>query len=586
MKVSDYVANFVAGLGIQHVFGVCGGGNMHLVNSIGTHKDLAYVASHHEQASAMAAEAYSRLRGLGCVLVTTGPGGTNAITGVACAWVDSIPVLFLSGQVTTESTMWGTDLRQMGVQESDIVALVAPITKYAECVTEPDSIRYELERAVCLARSGRPGPVWLDIPIDVQAMEIDPETLVGYEPDGDDRLVPDDCDVDLCVSLLQAAKRPVLIVGNGIRLAGGEAVLRLLMDRLQIPVVSSWTGSDLIGDHDCHIGHCGIFGDRASNFAVQNADLVLAIGCRLSIPQIGSKPEWFARDAKLIMVDVDLEEIEKPTLRVDLGIVADAKWFISALLERAQDHPSGYVMQCLAWRAKYPVVSPEYCAEEKVNSYYFVQELCRHLDEDVTVVLDMGTAFTGTYQAAQMKRGQRWITASGHAPMGYGLPGAIGAAFATGKKVVCIVGDGALQMNLQELATIRHHNLPIIVFVLNNNGYLTMRHTQAWHFDGFVGINPESGLGFPDTMAIADAFEIPKHHCFVDNRRIDADLGAVLEYDHPAIVELIMAEDQPQIPRERPLKNADGSSTPRPLEDMFPFLPRDEFNAQMLVPTV
>lgn len=584
MKVSDYVAKFVADLGIRHVFGVCGGGNMHLVDSIGNSEDLTYVATHHEQAAAMAAEAYSRLRGIGCALVTTGPGGTNAVTGVACAWVDSIPVLFLSGQVTTASAMWGTDLRQLGVQESDIVALVASITKYAECVTEPDSIRYELERAVYIARSGRPGPVWLDIPVDVQAMEVDPKTLVGYHADVES-FVPDDGDVNLVVSMLQQAKRPVLIVGNGVRLAGGEAALRLLVDRLQIPVVSSWTGADMVGDSPYHIGHCGIFGDRPSNFTVQNADLILAIGCRLSLPQIGSKPEWFARDAKIIMVDVDIAEIEKPILHVDVGIVADAEWFITALLQVAQSHPSTYIEQCLNWRTNYPVVLPEYAAADKVNSYYFVQELCRHLDEDAVVVLDMGTAFTGTYQAAQMKKGQRWITASGHAPMGYGLPGAIGAAFATGKKVICIVGDGALQMNLQELATIKHHNLPIIIFVLNNNGYLTMRHTQAWHFDGFVGINPESGLGFPDVMALASAFDIPKQHCFVDHRRIDADLGMVLGYDYPAIIELIMAEVQPQIPRERPMK-VGAVSYPKPLEDMYPFLDRDEFKAQMIVPTV
>jgi len=598
MKISDYVVNFVA-RHVEHVFGVCGGGNMHLIDSAGRTEDVQFVAMHHEQAAAMAAEAYSRLRGFGCALVTSGPGGTNAITGVACAWVDSIPVLFLSGQVTRDTMMGGDWIRQKGVQESDIVMMdglgvrqlgvqesgivqmVGSVTKYATVVRDPTRIRYELEKAAHIARSGRPGPVWLDIPVDVQAMQIDPETLVGYRPD-DDSLVHDDGDVDRVVSMLQQAKRPVLIVGNGIRLAGGEYVLRLLVDRLQVPVVSSWTGADMIGDHDCHIGHCGIFGDRASNFAVQNADLILAIGCRLSIPQIGSKPEWFARDAKLIMVDVDIAEIRKTTLRVDLGIVADAKWFITALLERAQYHPSDYVMRCLAWRAKYPVVLPEYAAQDKVNSYYFVQELCRALDEDATVVLDMGTAFTGTYQAAQMKRGQRWITASGHAPMGYALPGAIGAAFATGKKVICIVGDGALQMNIQELATIRHHDLPIIIFVLNNGGYLTMRHTQQWHFGKFVGISPESGLEFPLTLRIAEAYEIEgvsfiRHET---EQTFGPETAALAP--GPVIVELMMAEDQPQIPRERPRKSPDGTSTPSPLHDMFPFLPAAELAEQMV----
>jgi len=597
MKVSDYVTNFIAKLGIKHVFSVSGGGAMHLCDSVGKHEGLEYVATHHEQSAAMAAEAYSRINGIGCALVTTGPGGTNAITGVACAWVDSIPVLYLSGQVTRDTLLTGLGLRQFGVQESDIVTMVKSITKYAVTVMNEKDIRYELEKAAHIARSGRQGPVWVDIPLDIQAKQINPLELDSYT-DVPIKTIPHpkisnislDENVQKCLMMLREAKRPALVIGNGVRLASAQNELRALCAHLDIPILSSWTGSDLLINEQKHIGHFGIFGDRAGNFTVQNADLLIVVGCRLSVPQTGYNFSTFAREAKIVMVDVDEAEIVKPSLHVDLGIVCDAKQFINGLRKTIPfeiNEPSKWLIQCLEWKQKYPVVLPEYAEQkEYVNSFYFIEKLSEKLYWDAVVVTDMGTAFTATFQTAKMKAYQRWITASGHAPMGYGLPGAIGACLASGrKKTVCIVGDGALQFNIQELQTIKHLNLPIIIFVLNNGGYLTIKHMQANHFGRMVGSEESSGVSFPDTLKIAKAYDIPAVRIENHKQLLDELYGLKERYS-PTIYEIMMAPDQPLIPRLSSLKRPDGSIVSKPLEDLFPFLPRDEFNEQMIVKPV
>jgi acetolactate synthase-1/2/3 large subunit len=586
MKLSDYVADFIAGAGIKHVFSVAGGGSMHLVDSIGKHRMLKYVACHHEQAAAMAAEASSRLTGLGCCLVTTGPGGTNAVTGLACAWVDSIPVLFISGQVTTDTMLGVSGLRQLGVQETDIIDLVTPLVKYAATVYDERDIRMHLEAAQTIATRGRPGPVWIDIPLDLQSKQIDPGVLERFHADPPEPTSATFA-IEECMRLLRDSQRPVMIVGNGVRLSGAAHRLLELLPLLPIPVVSSWTGSDMLGDCPLHIGHCGIFGDRASNFVVQNADMLLVIGCRLSIPQIGYNREAFARDAEIIMVDIDVAEIEKFGKRIALPIIADASTFIDDMLEQdlpaLSDAQQDWLERCLAWKEQYPVVLPKYANEKHgVNSYYFVKVLCEHLPDDAVVVTDMGTAFTGTFQAAQMKIGQRWITASGHAPMGYGLPGAIGAAFATGKPVVCIVGDGALQFNIQELATIAHHRLPITIFVLNNGGYLTIKHMQSNHFERYVG-SEKADLRFPAVMAIGGAYNI-FHHYMASTENLLDRLGNILDARGPTLVEIIMPPDQPLIPRVASKKLPDGSIRSTPIEDMWPYLTREEFKTQMIVP--
>lgn len=590
MKVSEYVADCIDGLGIKHVFGVSGGGSMHITDSFG--RRGMFIPTHHEQAAAFAAEAYARLNGIGCCAVTTGPGGTNTITGVACAWIDSIPVVFISGQVTRDTIMQGHGIRQLGVQESDIVEIVKPITKYAVTIRHASEIRFEMEKAVHIAREGRPGPVWIDIPLDIQPQLIDPAELIGHHPYDHPEAMPLRPMVGKALIALRESKRPVLIVGNGVRLAGAERQIVELIDALGIPVVSSWTGSDLIGDHQNHIGRCGIFGDRASNFAVQNADLLLVIGCRLSIPQIGYNRAAFAREAKIIMVDVDDREINKPGVKVWLPVVADARDFIgtmlSAILVESTIRPhqfSEWTARCLMWKGQYPVVLPEYAAQkDSVNSYWFVNELCTHLPDDATVVMDMGTAFTGTYQAAKMRPGQRWITASGHAPMGWALPGAVGAAFATGKRVICIVGDGSLQFNIQELATIAHNQLPITIFVLNNGGYLTIKAMQQNHFSRYTGAEAGSGVSFPDVVTLCDAYKIPS----VTVRTKEDMLfwrEETEDRDGPIVIEIMMSPDQPLIPRVASKKLPDGSVKSAAIEDMFPYLPRDEFNANMLVPT-
>lgn len=586
IKVSDYIADFIARLGIRHVFSVAGGGAMHLVDSFGKHKDVQYVACHHEQAAAMAAEAYGRLHGIGCCLVTTGPGGTNALTGVACAWIDSIPVIFISGQVTQDTLIGGTQLRQFGVQESDIVSLVTPITRYAVTVTSEDNIVNTMNIAARFASIGRPGPVWIDIPLDIQSKRFIPHQPSNsfVEPSGIDV-----DDMEICLSMLRNSTRPVLIGGNGIHLAGAEESFRRLVKALGIPVVLSWTGRDLLdNDAPLFIGSAGIFGDRASNFAVQNADLLLIIGSRMSIPQVGYNYKTFAREAKIIMVDVDMAEMSKSSLRVDLAIQADAKAFIEAMLEeKYPDTDRAWLDRCLSWKEKYPVINPAEPrnADAKINSYHFIDQLCGLLPTDAVVVTDMGTAFTGTFQSAKIKLGQRWITASGHAPMGYGLPGAIGAAFATGKRVICIVGDGGLQMNVQELATIQHNRLPIIIFVLNNDGYLAIKHTQANHFGRRVGSDTGSGLWCPDTMQVSLAYGID---CLSiqDNEALDRDLVRILEQRGPFVCEIMMPPDQALVPRIASKKLPDGSIRSTALEDLYPFLPRDEFNSQMIVKPV
>jgi acetolactate synthase-1/2/3 large subunit len=594
IKVSDYIANFIADLGITHVFGVVGGGSMHLNDSFGHHHALKFIPTHHEQAAAMAAEAYARLHGIGCCLVTTGPGGTNAMTGLACAWVDSIPVIFISGQVTRNTLIGDTGVRQLGVQETDIVSLVRPMTKYATTITDEKFVRFELKKAHAIATEGRPGPVWLDIPLDIQGKSIDlaeqsalkfHKFALSNQAVAQGVVMHTSQAAEVVWEALRSAKRPVIIAGNGIHLAGAEHAFRNLVGLLSIPVVTSWTGADLLeSDHPCHIGHCGIFGDRASNFAVQNADFLLVLGSRLSIPQIGHNFQYFAREARIVMVDIDGHEILKQSLKVDIPIVADVKEFMTAFFAVAKNPTaSDWLSRCKAWKAHYPVLAENKPVEGCVNSYHFVDELCRQLPDDAVVVTDMGTAFTCTFQAAKMKRGQRWITASGHAPMGYGLPGAIGAHYATGKPVVAIVGDGGLMFNLHCLATIAHNKLPITIFVLDNQGYLAMKHTFSNHFGRQTGSDEGSGLWCPNAWAMANVMGIEWSGLIQESTEL---IRAALGMPTPSLWQIVMPPDQPLLPRSTSLKRPDGGIVSKPIEDLFPFLPRAEFKAQMIVPTV
>ena len=594
VKLSDYIFSFIAELGVREVFAVCGGAAMHLVDSLGMNKHLKYIATHHEQAAAMAAEAYARISGKpGVVLVTSGPGGTNTITGVCGAWIDSIPTIFVSGQVTSDTLIGDTGLRQFGVQEANITELVQPITKYAVTVTDATQIKYHLQKALYLATTGRPGPVWLDIPLDIQGKLINPSVL--------DPFIPEDIEhVDTkhllklqvveCIELIKKAKRPVLMSGYGIRLAEGEKEFVTLAERLKIPVVSSWTTSDLIHtSHELYVGRSGIMGDRAGNFTVQNADVLLIIGSRMSIPQVGYNYKTFAREAKKIMVDIDDVELKKPSLTPNLPIKADAKEFIMEMLSKLEEEKitfdvRDWIKSCQHWKARYPVTLPEYKEiKDGVNSFYFIDILSEKLGNDAVVVTDMGTSFTCTMQAFKTKAGQRLFTSSGHASMGFGLPGAIGACFAHGrKKTICISGDGGLQMNIQELQTLVHYKLPIILFVLNNGGYLTIKLMQQNHFGRYVGSDASSGLSCPDIIKIAHAYGI-KAERIANHDALRARIDYILSEPGPFICEIVMPEDQPLIPRVSSLKKPDGTIISKPLEDMYPFLSREEFMGNMIV---
>ena len=594
MKLSDYVFSFIAELGVKDVFAISGGGAMHLVQSLGMNTELNYIATHHEQAAAMAAESYARISGKpGVALVTSGPGGTNTITGVCGAWVDSIPTIFISGQVTSDTLIGNTGLRQFGIQESNIVELVKPITKYAITVTDPTQIKYHLQKALYLATSGRSGPVWLDIPLDIQSASINPKDLVSFIPDNTNKTDANrllKTQVAESIQLLKNAKHPVIISGYGIRLAKGENDYLKLVEKLGIPVISSWTTSDLLPyDYELYIGRSGIMGDRAGNFTVQNSDLLLIIGSRMSIPQVGHKHGTFAREAKKIMVDIDEAELKKPSIKVDIPIQADAKEFMVELLHQIDEQTvkievADWLQKCNHWKIKYPVVLPEYEGEkEAVNSFYFVDVLSEKLDESAVVVTDMGTSFTGTMQSFKTKRGQRFFTSSGHASMGFGLPGAIGACFANNReKTICISGDGGLQMNIQELQTIVHYNLPIILFVLNNNGYLTIKLMQQNHFGQCVGSDKNSGVSCPDIIKVANAYGI-RTEKIANHDELHAKIDSVLAEPGPFVCEIIMPENQPLIPKLSSAKRPDGTFVSRPLEDLYPFLDRDEFNENMII---
>ncbi len=594
MKVSDYLASAIADLGVRHIFGVCGGGAMHLVDSFGGSDRLEYVATHHEQAAAMAAEGYARIAGgPGAALFTSGPGGTNAITGLYGAWVDSIPTVFISGQVTQDTLIAETGLRQFGIQEGNIVEVVKPITKYAVTITDPETVRYHVEKACHLATTGRPGPVWIDVPLDVQSRMINPLEQKGFTPERPELSCTDHQLSGLvaeCIEMLKKAQRPVMIYGYGTRLSGAENAVRDVVSRLQIPCVSSWNTSDVVPYSDeNYVGRSGIMGDRAGNFAVQNADLLLIVGSRMSIPRVGYNYKLFARAAKKIMVDIDEIELKKPSLHPDLPICADAGRFLRVLLEKTSDALSiePWRQRCQGWKAKYPVCLPEYKDNrDKVNSFYFIEQLSTKLDADAAVVTDMGTSFTCTMQTFKTKLGQRLFTSSGFASMGFGLPGAIGACMARGRRqTILVTGDGGLQMNIQELQTVVHHRLPLTIFVLNNEGYLTIKLMQQNHFGRYVGSDPSSGLSCPDIVKLAEAYGIGAER-IDDQEMLDRRLSDVLARRGPYICEIMMPPEQPLIPRVSSLKLPDGRIISKPMEDLFPFLDRDEFKENMIVDPV
>ena len=596
IRVADYIAQTLAAHGIRHVFMVTGGGAMHLNDAFGRAKHLEVVCCHHEQACAMAAEGYFRASGrVAAVNVTTGPGGTNAVTGVFGAYVDSIPMVVISGQVKWETLVRSTDLplRQLGDQEVDIVRMVEGITKYAVLIKDPESIRYHLERALHLATAGRPGPVWLDVPINVQAAQIDPETLEGYDP-SEDATAWEFSDlkssVSEVVSRMREAERPVIYAGSGVRLSGQYEIFLELASRIGIPIVGAWNSNDLLpNDHPAYAGRPGSIGDRAGNFTVQNSDFLLILGCRLNIRLVSYNWEKFARHAFKIMVDVDAAELKKPTLNIDFPIHADLRNFLPALAEATADwkpHHAAWLAWCRERVAKYPVVLREYWeSDDKVNPYCFMDRLSALLADKETIVCGDGTACVTAFQTIEIRGGRRLFHNSGCASMGYDLPAAAGASIACpDQRVLCLAGDGSIMMNLQELQTIAGRQLPIKIFVLNNWGYHSIRQTQANFFaDNIVGCGTDSGLSFPDFGKIAQAFGLPFQRCS-RHEELDAAITATLVAPGPAMCEVMLDLSQSFAPKLSSRKLDDGRMITAALEDMAPFLSRDELKSNMLVP--
>lgn len=601
IRLADFVADFLVNNGITECFTVTGGGAMHLNDALG-HKDgLNCLYNHHEQASAIAAEAYARINNkIAAVCVTTGPGGTNALTGVLGGWLDSVPMLIISGQVRYDTTRrgMGLDIRAGGDQEFDITLAVRCMTKYCEMIEDPRRIRYALEKALYLAKNGRPGPCWIDIPVDFQGCMIETDELFGFCPDEEECGIAPATDVaaaDAVIERIRSAERPVLYAGNGVRLSGGFESFEKAIRRLNIPVVTGWDNIDMMADDDeLYVGRGGIMGDRAGNFAVQNADLVLAVGNRLSIRQVGYSFKTWAREAFVIMVDVDREELKKPTLHVEMPIHADAKDFLDTLLSRLPDGKlfaeNGWQEACREWKKNYPVVLPKhYLWEGLTNPYAFVKKLSDRLPEGYTTVVGNGTACVVGSHAYTIKKGQRFIINSAVASMGYDLPAAIGACVALGRReVVCLTGDGSIQMNLQELETILTNRLPIKIFVINNDGYHSIRQTQTNIFGEHtkVGIGPESGdLSFPSLEKLAWAYGYPYAACNT-NGEIDALLDRAFSTDGAFIGEVFTDPAQIFEPKSATRRLPDGMLVSPPLEDLFPFLEREELEKIMKIPMV
>ncbi len=638
IKCSDYVAAFLAERGIHRVFMVVGGGAMHLDDSFGREKSLKLTFNHHEQACAIAAESYARLsKEMACVCVTTGPGGINALTGVAGAYLDSIPMMVISGQVRLDNTVvsTGLPLRSLGDQEFDIVSAVKKMTKYAVMIKDASLIRYELEKAYYIAETGRKGPVWIDIPVNIQGTYIDTDKLESFFDNSSNFLqevtyrnekdIPSDCkcplvsenDIDKVIEKIAGAKRPVLYAGNGIRLSGAHDIFIKVIDKLGVPIVTGWDSIDEIwNEHPLYVGRGGMMGDRAGNFAVENSDLCIAIGNRLSIRQVGYNWKNWAKNSFVIDVDVDRYELYKPTIHVEMPIWADAKDFLQKLDDRldiylkdkgkvflydsqtvvtdcaegVKKRPDNWRDLCSFWKKEYPVVTDKHYAEiEKVNVYAFFNELGKALPQNQTIVVSNGSACVVGSQSFYIKKGQRFIINSAMASMGYGLPAAIGAFLADhkegkNKSTVLITGDGSIQMNLQELQTIVTNDLDIKIFVINNDGYHSIRQTQTNLFEkNFVGIGKESGgLSFPELKKLAAAYGYP-YFCCDNNKNLQDIISKTIETQGYAICEIMCSTDQFFEPKSATKKLDDGTLVSPGLDDLKPFLSSKEHLANMVI---
>jgi len=580
MKLSDYVAAFLAGRGIRHVFAVSGGASLHLIHSVADTPGMTYVCPMHEQAGAMAADAYARVtNNLGAAIATSGPGATNLLTGVCCAYYDSVPVLFITGQVSTFRNKGDTGVRQIGFQETDCTDVFRPVTKYVVRIDRPERIRYELEKACHLACSGRPGPVLVDIPDNIQRASIDPDTLEAYTPPLPAANALHE-HIASCLEMIRGAKRPVFVLGWGVRLAGAGDLAREVAELLGLPVAPTWAVADLLPtDHPLHIGTFGTHGTRHANFAVQNADLILSVGSRLDTKATGSPPSTFAREAKKIVVDVDPCELNKFArfgLHIDLPIAADAGAFLHAMKAASPAPPTEeWLWQIAEWKRRYPVCPDAYFREADINPYVFVKTLSRHCREEEILFLDTGCTLAWMMQAFDFKRGQRLYHDWNNTAMGWAVPASIGASLALGgRPVVCVTGDGSLQMNIQELATVIRHKLPIKIFLLNNHGHGMIQQTQEqWLGSRYHASSVEGGLADPDYLAVARAYGFPVHNLARPDD-LASGISRVLLADGPQFCNVEIPSHHRVIPQVK---------FGRPNEDTEPLLPRDEFLSNMIV---
>ena len=609
-RIADYIADFLVERGITDCFTVVGGGAMHLNDALGHKVGLHSTYNHHEQASAIAAEAYARLNNKMAVLcVTTGPGGTNAITGVVGGWLDSIPMFVLSGQVRYDTTARyneqfteGYKLRAVGDQEFDITKSVSCMCKYAVMLEDPKKIRFVLEKAFHLAITGRPGPVWIDVPVNYQGMVIETDELESYEGSDeqkkDDSLLPekvDDKTVQTVIEKIKNAKRPVLYAGNGIRLSGGFNEFRTAVEKLGIPVCTYWDAIDLIEtDHPLYVGRGGNMGDRPGNFAVQNADLVLAVGNRLPIRVVGYNWKTWAREAEVIMVDIDPAELRKPTIHVEMPVHADAKDFFEQVNNILADEKepafqrNDWIKICQDWKKNYPACLQRHKDENDgfANAYAAFDYISRNLPENTLTVTSNGTCCVAGHQTWFIKNGSRFFNNNAIASMGYGLPASIGACIANNRKTtICLEGDGSIMMNLQELQTVVTNKLPIKIILINNQGYHSIRQTQTNLFSNHckVGIGPESNdLSFPDYKKISNAFDIPYFEAH-SNTEVENTFDQMMKKEGFAIFEIFVSTEQFFEPKNSARRLDDGTIVSAPLEDLSPFLSREELAKNLYI---
>lgn len=587
IKLSDYVFQFLESKGIKHAFMLPGGGAMHLDDSIGK-SGIEYVCFLHEQGAAIAAEAYAQHTNTpGLVLVTSGPGATNAITGVTAGWIDSTPMFVISGQSKRADLVGEKGVRQIGSQEVQIIPMVTPITKYAVQVLEPSEIRYHLEKAYTEATTGRPGPVWLDIPLDVQAVMLDETELQGYIP-----LIQEPTDVkeavDKTVELLKTAKKPLVLAGNGIKLSGTTELLYQFVTELKLPVETTWKTIDMFGeDEELYVGHPGIMGDRGANLILQDADFLLSIGCRLDTSVTAFNDRNFGKNAKKIIVDIDQHEIARMDMEKEASAACDAGVFLETLLETIADEKDTlrnkdimadrdeWLTWCKEIRAKYPVITEEHKnAKDYVSAYYFIGELCKLLrNDDVIVPESSGGAGEITYQAFQLKKGQKMKNAAGLGSMGFGLPYAIGSCIANDRRrTILINGDGAFQLNIQELETLHHLKLPVKMFIWNNNGYASIRSMQRNNFEGhYVASDESSGLTMPHISKVAEAYGFETYR-IENNKELDRLLPEIMKDDTPMLCELMVLPEETVSPRVKAIVGENGKMMSGPLEKMWPYI--------------